>query len=233
MPAVERLRARVIAVYPHDPEAFTQGLLWDAGWLIESTGLYGESSVRRVELASGRVERQATLPAHQFGEGLARVGELLVQLTWREGVARVLDAASLELVAEHDYPGEGWGLCFDGDRLVMSDGSDLLTLRDPTSFADVGRLRVTLEGSPLGRLNELECVEGSVWANVWGTDWIVRIDPITGAVRAIVDASGLLAPADRARADVLNGIAFDPERRVFLLTGKLWPTLYAVEFTAP
>jgi glutaminyl-peptide cyclotransferase len=224
-----RLDVRIVARYPHDPAAFTQGLVWHDGWLLESTGLYGASSVRRVEPATGRVEQQAALPGHLFGEGLARVGDRLVQLTWREGVARVLDLASLEVVSEHRYAGEGWGLCFDGLHLVMSDGSDRLTLRDPGTFAEVGSLPVTLDGAPLTRLNELECADGWVYANVWGSDWIARIEPGSGIVRAVADASSLLSETERAGADVLNGIAFDPQRRLFLVTGKLWPALFAVE----
>ncbi len=231
--SIERLRPRVIATYPHDPAAFTQGLLWHQGSLYESTGLYGESSVRRVELATGRVQTQVALPGHLWGEGLARVDDHLVQLTWREGVARVLDLASLQPVAEHRYSGEGWGLCFDGVHLVMSDGGNELVFRDPTTFIEARRAAVTLDGAPLPRLNELECVDGWVYANVWGTDWIVRIEPASGVVRTVIDASGLLPAAERVRTDVLNGIAFDPERRLFLLTGKLWPSLFAVEFEAP
>lgn len=229
---MERLRAEIVASYPHDPTAFTQGLVWHAGRLLESTGLYGESRVRRVELASGRVEHEVALPGHLFGEGLTRVDDRLVQLTWREGVARVLDLESFELLDELRYPGEGWGLCLDGEALVMSDGSARLTFRDPTSFAELRRLEVTLEGRPLARLNELECVDGWVYANVWGTDSIVKIETASGAVRAVIDASNLLAASEVSGADVLNGIAFDPERQLFLLTGKLWPALFAVELVA-
>ncbi len=229
---MQRLRARIVASYPHDPAAFTQGLVWHQGRLLESTGLYGESSVRRVDLASGQVEHEVALPGHLFGEGLTRVDDRLVQLTWREGVARVLDLESFELLDELPYSGEGWGLCLDGEELVMSDGSAQLTFRDPTSFAELRRLEVTLDGAPLARLNELECVDGWVYANVWGTDWIVKIETASGAVRGVIDASDLLAASEREGADVLNGIAFDPGRRLFLLTGKLWPALFAVELVA-
>ncbi len=230
---VQRLRARVVARYPHDPAAFTQGLIWDGRRLLESTGLYGESSLRRVELASGRVEQQVALPGHLFGEGLERVGERLVQLTWREGIARLYDAGSLALVAELRYGGEGWGLCFDGTQLVMSDGSGELSFRDPATLRELRRQPVTLAGEPEVRLlNELECVEGSVYANVLGSDRILRIDPASGAVGATIDAGGLLAPGERAAAEVLNGIAYDAEQRLFYVTGKLWPALFAVQFVA-
>lgn len=228
-PTVERLRLRVVATHPHDPAAYTQGLVWHDGQLFESTGLYGESSLRRVDLATGRIEQLAPLPGQMFGEGLARVGERLVQLTWREGVARVVDLASFELLAEHRYAGEGWGLCFDGTSLVMSDGSDRLTFRDPADFSERRLLQVRLDGAPVQQLNELECAGGWIYANVYGSDVIVRIDPASGVVRAIVDASGLLEPAARRGADALNGIAFDGERGLFLITGKLWPVIFAVE----
>lgn len=226
----ERLVPRVLAAYPHDPGAFTQGLLWHDGALWESTGQYGRSEVRRVEVASGRVLRRAALPRELFGEGLARVGERLVQLTWREGRALVWDLAGLEVVAEHRYAGEGWGLCFDGRRLVMSDGTAELTFRDPESFAESGRVTALLEGRPVSNLNELECAGGEVWANVWSSEALVRIDPENGRVTAVVDASGLLAPAERAGVDVLNGVAWRPDTRSFYLTGKYWPKLFEVIF---
>jgi glutaminyl-peptide cyclotransferase len=234
--AVEELAVEVLASVPHDPQAFTQGLVWSGGALYESTGRYGESSLRRVDPATGAALARVDLPPDLFGEGLALVpgpGQgRLVQLTWLEGVARVWDAATLEPAGSFRYQGEGWGLCFDGERLVMSDGSDALTLRDPVTFEVTGTLAVTLRGRPLERLNELECAEGWVWANVLGADSIVRIDPASGRVTAFADASGLLTPAEAAAADVLNGIAYDPERRVYHLTGKLWPRRFVVRFVS-
>ena len=234
--AVEELTVEVLATRPHDPEAFTQGLAWSDGALYESTGRYGRSSVRRVDSESGRTLAGADLPAELFGEGLAVVpgerGVRLVQLTWLEEVAWVWDAATLEPAGIHHYDGEGWGLCFDGGRLVMSDGSDVLTLRDAASFEIAGRVAVTLRGRPLEGLNELECAEGWVWANVLGADSVVRIDPASGRVTAVVDASDLLTPAEAAAADVLNGIAYDPGRRVYHLTGKLWPKRFEVRFVS-
>ena len=224
----ERLRVRVVATYPHDADAFTQGLLWHDGTLYESTGQYGESTVRQVELATGRVLRQAALPRHLFGEGLALVGDRLVQLTWQEGVALIWGLADFAPRGEHRYTGEGWGLCYDGRRLVMSDGSARLTFRDPETFAVTGGVDVTVGGVPADRLNELECVEGAVYANVWRDQEIFRIDPSDGRVTAVIDASGLLTPTERRDADVLNGIAHRAETGTFLITGKLWPKLFEV-----
>lgn len=232
-PPAVRLRVDVLASHPHDPRAFTQGLLWHAGALYESTGLQGSSSLRRVDLATGRVLAKVDLEPELFGEGLALADGHLEQLTWTSGRALLYDLSSFERVGERTYPGEGWGLTFDGRRLVMSDGSDRLTFRDPETFAATGSLTVVLDGRPVVRLNELEYAEGSVYANVWQTDEIVRIDPVSGRVTALIDAADLLTPEERSHADVLNGIAFDPERRVFLVTGKLWPKLFEVAFVPP
>jgi glutaminyl-peptide cyclotransferase len=223
---------RVVAVYPHDPEAFTQGLVWHQGALYESTGLYGRSTLRRVDLASGAVVRRVDLPPRLFGEGLALVGDRLVQLTWQEGLALVWGVERFERRGERRYQGEGWGLCHDGRRLVMSDGSGRLVFRDPETFAAVGELAVTVGGRPAERLNELECVGSEIWANVWGSGEVLRIDAASGRVTAVADASGLLSPLERAGTDVLNGIAHRPETGTFLLTGKLWPKLFEVAFEA-
>ena len=228
--SVLRLRARVRSVLPHDPEAFTQGLLWHEGKLYESTGQYGSSSLRRIDPTSGKVEKSVELAPELFGEGLALVGDRLMQLTWRAGVAIAYDVASLEEVERFEYPGQGWGLCFDGRRLVMSDGSDTLVRRDPETFGQLDRLKVTFEERPVANLNELECVEGWIYANVWQSEAIIRIDPVTGVVRAVVDASGLLSAEERAGVGVLNGIAYDSRNATFLLTGKLWPKLFEVVF---
>ncbi len=220
----------VVAEYPHDPGAYTQGLVWHAGSLYESTGLYGRSSLRQVELATGTVQRQVALPPECFGEGLARVGERLVQLTWQEGKALYWTLGDMSRAAERSFTGEGWGLCWDGSRLVMSDGTATLTLRDAESFAEIGRLAVTRGGRPLDLLNELECVEGAIWANVYTTDELVRIDPETGVVTATVDASLLRGLDPGHRAEVANGIAWRPETKTFLLTGKFWGKLFEVRF---
>jgi glutaminyl-peptide cyclotransferase len=231
-PLVERLRVEVLRVAPHDREAFTQGLLLHEGRLYESTGLHGRSSLRQVDRASGEVLRQIRLDPIFFAEGLARVGNRLIQITWKEEVALVYDLQTLERVDQLRYSGEGWGLCYDGERLIMTDGSANLTMRDPQTFAAIGTVAVTLEGRSMERLNELECVGDRVYANVWMTDLILRIDPRSGRVEAVIDASNLLSPEERRTADVLNGIAYDPEQDVFLITGKLWPRLFEVRFVA-
>jgi glutaminyl-peptide cyclotransferase len=226
---VAQLRLKVIHTYPHDGRAFTQGLLMFDGKIYESTGLHGRSSVRRVDLASGVVEAQTALPAELFGEGLARVGQRLIQLTWKNRKALVWDLGTLSKVAEFSYDGEGWGLCFDGRRLVMSDGSDRLTFRNPTTFEAEGELRVRRDGRPVMSLNELECVGGLVYANVWQDNHIARIDAVTGVVTGWIDATGLLDRDLAASADVLNGIAAMEKTGTLLVTGKLWPNLYEAE----
>ena len=225
--SVERLTVRVLQEYPHDPSAYTQGLLWDDGWILESTGQYGSSVVRRWRLGSTESEQTALSP-DLFGEGLARAGDRLIQLTWRAGRALFYDRYSLELVGDREYRGEGWGLCFDGVRLAMSDGSSTLTFRDPGTFPILDRKEVHLEGQDVGNLNELECAEGWIYANVLPTNEIVRIDPRSGEVTAIVNAAGLLNPQERSHAEVLNGIAYDPDTESFLLTGKYWPKIFRV-----
>lgn len=231
--APQQLRAEVVASYPHDPRAFTQGLLLHDGTLYESTGLVGRSSLRAVTLASGVVTRQADLAPPLFGEGLAWVRGELVQLTWRNGTALRWDPATFTRRGEWRYDGEGWGLCFDGTHLVQSDGSHRLFFRDPATFAVVRTLAVTEDGRPLNRLNELECVGDLIYANVWTTDRIVAIAARNGIVRAAIDASGLLGPDERrglGHEAILNGIAYDPADQTFLLTGKLWPKLFRVRF---
>jgi glutaminyl-peptide cyclotransferase len=229
--APERLRIDVLAIHPHDPQAYTQGLVWHGGELYESDGLYGRSSLRRVDPATGTVKRKIDLEPRLFAEGLALVGERLIQLTWREGLAPVYDRATFKRLAEFHYDGEGWGLCYDGRRLVMSDGSDRLFFRDPKTFAALGSVAVTRDGVPVPQLNELECVGGAVWANVWQTDDILRIDPASGRVTGVAEATGLLTPEDRAAgAEVLNGIAYDPKAGRFWITGKLWPKMFEVRF---
>ena len=224
------LRVEVLETLPHDPQAFTQGLVWHAGRLLESTGLKGRSSLREVEPKSGKVLRRFDLDGRYFGEGLARVGDRLVQLTWQSGEALVYDHFSFAEIQRHRYEGEGWGLCYDGRELVMSDGSSALAFRDPETFEVRRSVTVRLRGQPVARLNELECVGDVVYANVWMTDDIVVVDAASGEVTAVIDAGGLLDSAERARADVLNGIAHDPESGDFYLTGKLWPKTFRVRF---
>jgi glutaminyl-peptide cyclotransferase len=221
---------KVVAEYPHDPGAFTQGLLWHDGKLYESTGNYGRSSLREVRLETGDVVRQVNLAPHYFGEGLARVGKQLIQLTWREGAALVYDLRRFRQSQTLTFSGEGWGLCFDGSRLIMSDGSDVLTIRDPTTMAVWRRVPVRFAGKPVRLLNELEYAEGSVYANVWQSTEILRIEPRTGKVLAVIDASILLSRLEGPPRDVLNGIAYAPDRNTFFLTGKYWPRVFEVTF---
>ena len=219
----------IIDEFPHDPMAFTEGLVWDAGVLYESTGLNGQSSLRRVDRASGEVMASVSLPEDEFGEGLAQVGDRLIQLTWKNGIAHVYAVNDFEALAQFEYAGEGWGLCFDGTRLVMSDGSDSLFFRDATTFELLGSVPVRDDGERVVNLNELECVGGEVFANVWLSDDIVRIDAATGNVITRIDASNLRARETAPNAEVLNGIAHDPVTGHFLLAGKLWSTLFEVD----
>lgn len=229
--AVEELVVKVLEVFPHDPTAYTQGLVWDGGVLYEGTGLYGKSTLRRVDPETGQVLDKKALDHNFFGEGLALVGDRLVQLTWKAGVAFVYELGALEVIDEYGYNGEGWGLAFDGgERLVMCDGSSRLTYRDPKDFRWRSTLEVTLRGQPVTHLNELEFAEGQLYANIWQEERIVRIDPTTGQVTAVIDARGLLGPRESAMVDVLNGIAYDPMSKSFWLTGKFWPKMFRVVF---
>ena len=230
------LRVEVLNVRPHDPTAFTQGLLLHDGYLYESTGRGGgEARLRKVDPNTGVALREIYVPPGEdgrlyWGEGLARVDQRLLQLTYRGEVALEYDLDTFSLQRTYPYTGEGWGLCHDGTRLVMSNGSAELAFRDPDTFTVTGRLAVTDDGWPRDRLNELECVDDLVYANIFTTDTIVAIDVTTGAVTARIDASGLLTPEEELQADVLNGIAYDPDNGTFLLTGKHWPKLFEVRF---
>ncbi len=231
-PGPQRLAVRVLAVLPHDRTQFTEGLELHDGVLYESSGLYGRSALRAVDWRTGAVLARAALPDGLFGEGITVVGDRIWQLTWREGIALDRRRSDLAVRREVRYSGQGWGLCYDGRRLVMSDGSARLAFRDPRSFARTGGVRVTAAGRPVAGLNELECAGGSVWANVWKSGDILRIDPATGAVTGVADASGLLPPALRPGTDVLNGIAALPGGSQFLLTGKFWPRMFRVTLGA-
>jgi glutamine cyclotransferase len=218
----------VVRAYPHDPAAFTQGLQYVDGVLYEGTGLHGRSSVRKVHLETGAVLQRRDLGAQHFGEGITVWRSTLYQLTWRSGLAFAYDRETLILRHTFTYPGEGWGLTHDGQALIMSDGSDRLRVLDPATFAERRRVPVTAAGVPVPRLNELEYVRGEVFANVWQTDYVARIDPATGQVRGWIDLRGLLTPAEAARADVLNGIAYDAAGDRLFVTGKLWPKLFEI-----
>lgn len=230
--AAEQWRVKVLATYKHDAGAFTQGLLFEKPGevLLESTGLNGRSGVRRVEAKTGKVLESVSLDRSLFGEGLAKVDSRLVQLTWENGVAIVWDAATLTEIQRWSYEGEGWGLTFDGNQLIQSDGSARLTFRDPNDFSTQAHLEVKQAGRPVAQLNELEFAEGKLYANIWGKNEIVRIDPQTGEVEAVIDAKGLLQPNEQPGTDVLNGIAWDEKSKTFWITGKLWPKMFQVVF---
>jgi len=225
----------IVRTYPHDRRAFTQGLAFRDGELLESTGRY-PSTVRRVRLEDGVVLQRRELADDYFGEGLTTIGDRVVTLTWKNGKAFVWDADDLEPRGEHAYEGEGWGLTDDdATRLILSDGTAALRFLDPVTLAETGSVPVTLQGRPVSRINELEWIEGEVFANLWQTDFIVRINPETGQITGIVDLTELMP--DRSGLDptdaVLNGIAWDPEGRRLFVTGKNWPTLFEIRLTGP
>jgi glutaminyl-peptide cyclotransferase len=218
----------VLEEIAHDPEAFTQGLELHGSVLYEGTGLAGASQLRELDPATGVVRRESPVPNDYFGEGITAVGDRIWQLTYRDGVAVEWDAATLSPVREVPLQGEGWGLCFDGERLIRGDGSNRLWFHNPDDLTEIGGIDVTLDGRVLNGLNELECVDGQVWANVWPSDNIVRIDPGTGAVNLVVDAAGLRERGIPASAQVLNGIAH-VQGSEFLVTGKDWPKTFRVQ----
>jgi glutamine cyclotransferase len=224
----------VVARYPHDRSAYTQGLIWHDGALYEGPGLVGESSLRRVALETGATQKRVDLAGERFGEGIAAIGNRIYQLTWKAGVAFVYDVETFALQDSMTYSGEGWGLTYDGTHLIMSDGTDRLRFLDPADFSEVRTLQVRDDGAPLTSLNELEFVDGEVWANVYQSDYLVRIDPVTGAVNGWVDLRDLLRREDRAGGvDVLNGIAWDAQGRRLFVTGKRWPWLFEIRVPAP
>lgn len=228
-PRAPRVTPRVVGSVPHDPQAFTQGLVWHDGRIYESTGLYGQSDVRETDPATGAVLRRAPLAARFFAEGLAIAGGRMFQLTWRERTAIVRDRRTLRRTGAFTYAGEGWGLATLGRRLVMSDGTAVLRVVDPATFRVVRRIRVRDGGAPVVRLNELEVVHGRIWANVWQRDDIVVIDPRTGRVVVRIDLSGLRGrlPAG-GRPEVLNGIAWDRRADRVLVTGKWWQRTFVL-----
>jgi glutaminyl-peptide cyclotransferase len=225
-------RYEVTARFPHDSSAYTQGLLYADGVLFESTGLNGRSDVRRVDLRSGRVLASRPLPADRFGEGLALFSGRLYQLTWKAGVAYTYDAATLAPRDSFNYPGEGWGLATDGKSLIMSDGSDSLRFLSPETLKVQRVVHVRYNGAPLYQLNELEYVDGELLANVYQSNWILRIDPATGEVRETIDFADLY-PDRPASAEVMNGIALAPDGKQLLLTGKFWPVMFQVRLLPP
>ena len=227
----------VAATYPHDVQAFTEGLFFHDGELYESTGYEGRSSIRRVELATGRVLQSRALDPKYFGEGIVAWKDRLIELTWRSNIGFVYDLKTFAPIGEFHYPGEGWALTTDGRRLIMSDGSADLRFLDPATLKETGRLRVTDHGRPVAMLNELEWVKGEILANIWQTDRIARIDPHTGRVTGWIDLASLLgAPHGEGRQgepDVLNGIAYDAAGDRLFVTGKNWPKLFQITLTPP
>ena len=225
---------KVVHSYPHDPQAFTQGLFFHDGFLFEGTGLRGRSTIRKVEIETGRVVQAVELPPEVFGEGITQWGDRLIGLTWQEQTAFVLDLKSFKLWRKFSYPGEGWGLTHNDRELILSDGTPELRFLDPLTFKELRRVRVTADGRPVDELNELEWVDGEILANIWQTDRIARIDPKTGRVTAWIDLAGILPDSQRVNADaVLNGIAYDPKTKRLFVTGKLWPRLFEIQLTKP
>ncbi len=216
-------RGEVVRAYPHATDAFTQGLVFDGRELYESTGLYGESTLRRVDLETGEVLQLRQLPARYFGEGCTVWGQQIIQLTWKAGVAFVYDKDSFAIESQFTYDGEGWGITHDGERLIMSDGTSYLRFLHPDTFQEAGRVQVVDKGTPVERLNELEWIRGQVWANVWQTPQIARIDAETGEVLGWIDLSALV---EKEPAGVLNGIA--RRGRGIFVTGKRWQHLYRI-----
>jgi glutaminyl-peptide cyclotransferase len=218
--------------YPHDPQAFTQGLFFKDGHLYESTGQKGQSSLRKVDLKTGKVQQKKDVAAQYFGEGSTAVGENIVTLTWQSNVGFVYDARTFALKSRFNYKGEGWGLASDAKAVYMSDGSNEIRVLDPNTLEERRRISVTADGKPIPQLNELEVVDGEIYANVWGTDVIARIDPASGKVVGWINLAGLLPPEQRGTTSVdavLNGIAYDARQHKLYVTGKLWPKLFEIE----
>jgi len=220
---------QVVKTYPHDRAAFTQGLVLDQGVLYEGTGLNGQSTLRRVDLATGEVLQSQALAPEYFGEGITVWEDRIIQLTWQSHVGFVYDKATFQLIEQFDYPTEGWGLTHDETQLIMSDGTAILHFLDPDTFQEARQIEVRDFNGPVLNLNELELVCGEIWANIWQTDRIAWIAPDTGQVVAWIDLTGLLSPDDRSQpVDVLNGIAYDAQHDRLLVTGKLWPKLFEI-----
>ena len=221
---------KIIKSYPHDTGSFTQGLFYQDGFLYEGTGLYGESVLTKRELKSGQIIKRSRLPRKYFGEGITLFGDKIIQLTWKSRKGFSYDRETFRLLGEFSYKTAGWGLTHDGTRLILSDGTDTLRFLDPNSYAETGRVRVRHNGRPLRQLNELEFIDGKIYANVLPTDYIAIITPQTGRVTGLIDLRGLYTPPRRSPSDtILNGIAYIPENKHLLVTGKRWPKIYEIE----
>lgn len=221
-------------IYPHDPSAFTQGLVYDDGVLFEGTGLYGQSTLRRVDLITGQVLQQTNLSSEFFGEGIAIWKDQIIQLTWRSDLGFVYGKENLTRIGNFSYQTEGWGITTDGKRLIMSDGTDTLYFLDPVTFSKVGEVRVTARGMPVKGLNELEYIKGEIYANMWPSNWIIIISPHTGVVTGSINLKGILKESDIQghKVDVLNGIAYDASGDRLFVTGKWWPRLFEIKLEA-
>lgn len=223
---------KVVHTYPHSPSAYCQGLLVHGGKFYESTGRYGSSSLRRVDIETGKVEKLKEFPPTIFAEGLTWFEDELYQITWKSGRANVFDPETFRTLRNVEYDGEGWGLTTDGTHLVMSDGTNTITFRDPKTFEVKRRIHVHAKETPIDQLNELEWVEGEIWANVWKQDYIVRIDPKDGEIVGWINLKGIFDATPIHDEDaVLNGIAYDPATKRVFVTGKLWPVLFEIELT--
>lgn len=217
--------------FPHDPQAFTEGLFYQDGVMYESTGLNGRSSIRKVELETGKVLQSREIPSTYFGEGIAPFGKRLISLTWQNQVGFIFDLETLQPQSRFGYEGEGWALTSDGERLYMSDGTPYIRVLDPETLKVTRRIRVTADGTPVTQINELEWVEGQIYANIWQTDRIARIDPFSGRVLGWIDLTGLdkLSGVGPGTDNVLNGIAYDKAKKRLFVTGKMWPKLFHIE----
>jgi len=215
--------------YPHDPDAFTEGLIFKDGYLYESTGLNGKSTITKRELKTGKVLMKIDVPPDYFGEGIAIFGNELFALTWKSHVGFVYDLKSFKLKRKFDYPVEGWGMTSDSNSIYASDGSNIIRVLDPKTMNEVRRISVTFDGHEINKLNELEWINGEIYSNVWGTNFIVRIDPKSGLVTGVIDLAGIIELPMRGPDDVLNGIAYDSNLKRLYVTGKRWPSLFEIE----
>jgi len=221
---------KVVNTYPHDRSAFTEGLVFEDGVLYEGTGLHGYSTLRRVRLETGEILQIRELPPQYFGEGLTIYGNKIIQLTWQSHIGLVYDKYSFKLLQEFSYPDEGWGITYDGRHLIMSDGTSTLHFLDPETFEEISQIKVSANDIPVTRINELEYIQGEIYANIWQTERIARIDPLTGQVIGWIDLKGILSPEDDSETvDVLNGIAYDAKNDRLFVTGKFWPKLFEIE----
>jgi glutaminyl-peptide cyclotransferase len=233
-PPVKDYTYRVINAYPHDGNAFTEGLVFDNGILYEGTGRYGSSFLRKVDLMTGAVQQSQNLASQYFGEGITVFKQNIIQLTWKSNLGFVYDKDSFDIIRQFSYPTEGWGITQDGERLIMSDGTSTLHFLNPDTFSPVGAVKVEDGDVPVTQLNELEYIQGTVYANIWQSDKIVMINPENGKVTGWIDLKGLLQARNYAgKADVLNGIAYDSRSDRLFVTGKLWPYLFEIQLTAP